>query len=181
MNKEKMTLCTPWYEFYNEVNAFFKEDKDVHVELVEHPYVLKVYVDDSEKADALAVILPEEKILGNIHVKIEVIPADGNLKGNFGYDLDAYRRAFKGNGAVVDFQHVEAFGWVFDYIMCKPAVVQLENDSMKNPWGLVSTLYENLADDIFIPHPGLFFTTYQLPTGKKEEPARKVKFPKDEM
>ena len=174
-------LCSPWMAYFHEMEAFFKEDPDVKVTLDNDKHIIKVFVDDDDKAEALSVITPTEKVLGNITVKIEVVPANGKLSANATYDTEVLKRAFEGNGAIVDFEHYDFKGLEMDFVLCKPVVVQMKNDSIHNPKGLVSTLYENIAEDIFIQQPGIFFTTADMVESKKTAESHKVKFPKDEM
>lgn len=51
----------------------------------------------------------------------------------------------------------------FTYVVFKNCVVQFFNDNLNDPHGVVSTLYENIADEIFkdiqFPNDGVAFCT----------------------
>ena len=187
ITKENFELCSPWMVFFHQVEAFFREDDQVHAELDNDNYKISIYVDDDDKANALSMIIPKQKVLGNIIVTIDIIPANGTINPNNVYDPDVFKRAFKDNTAIVDFVHIDVKGLIMDFIMCKPIVVQMKNDSLHDPKGIVSTLYEDLASEIFVEHPGIFFSTDQVPVMKKNENSKfpeknkNPKFPKDEM
>jgi hypothetical protein len=181
----RLSLCTPYTELYHQILTFFQEDKSINVVQSEDEYRIKMYVEDANKAEALAAIIPTVKVIGNLVINIDVIPANGaTLKSSVADSgVNVFKRAFKGNPAISNYMHLEGMGMSIDYILCAPKVVRMNNDSLKNPWGDVATLYEYIADEIFANHPGVFFTTDRWvgETEANPELTRKVKFPKDEM
>jgi hypothetical protein len=154
---DKIKLSSPWAIFYREVQAMFAEDPDVKVVFDEESVTLKLYVEDPDKADALKQILPVSKSFGNVAVKISIIPAN-QLTNN---KLELFERAFKGNGAFVSVTKNEKTG--FEFVIFKSKVVQFFNDDLTDVNGLCSTLYQNIAKDIFLSFPGINFCTEAEP------------------
>ena len=55
----KLQLVSPWINFYHEVNALFRYDRDVTVIFDEEETEVKLYVNGGEKAEALSELLPD--------------------------------------------------------------------------------------------------------------------------
>ena len=137
-------MIAPWTNYYREIEALFENDTQVTVKYDEEARVVKLYVDDQEKADAIAKILPDEKTFGNVVVKVNVIPA--NNENDTVEDLIA--KAFKGN-AVLDY--VKAIQTPFGemtYAVFKPDAVQYYNDDMGDINGMRTVLYQDIAKDV---------------------------------
>ena len=152
-------IQAPWYEYFAEVNALFKEDPDVNVTYDDSKYELKLYVNGVKKADALKQIFPEKKSFGNIVMKIMVIPANIKYEGN---PISLFKDAFENNPAVVNIVSGDnPVTSTMNYIVFKKKVVQYFNDNLGDINGNMSTLYENIARDIFIDSNtnGIFFCT----------------------
>lgn len=156
-----VNLTTPWIEFYNSVNAFFKRDKEVHVIFDNEAKVLKLYVDNASKAAALTALLPEKKEFGLVEVMIQVIQPNGESESADHDDLETLlNKAFAGNAAVSFVKVVHGFAeFTATYVVFKKAVVQYYTDDLGDYYGINSTLYENIARDIFGGINGLFFST----------------------
>lgn len=150
-----MKLISPWVNYYREVEALFKEDPEVHVVFDDETYELKLYVDNNRKAEALTALLPTEKTFGNVGVKIEVIPANN---GERTY-LDLVIDAFEGNPALEYVQDIDTPMGKFNYVVFKSEVVQYFNDDISDVNGNRSTLYQNIAEDVFGLGTGLHFCT----------------------
>lgn len=151
----KINLSPPWVTFYREVEALFKEDPEVKVVYNENTYELKLLVDNPQKADALAYLLPEEKEFGNIKLTIKVIPANKNLE-----TIDYIKHAFAGNPVVSFYEEApDIFANKMDYVVFRKEVVQFYNDDMGDVYGNVSTLYEDLARDVLGDKGGVFYCT----------------------
>ena len=157
MAKEKVNLSSPWVIYYRKLESFFELDPDVEVILEggeEYQPVIRLYVDNSRKADALQELLPNEKKFGNVKVPIIVIPSN-----NTSSKLDLLKVALEGNDAVVDIETVSA---VFDditYIIFEKEVVQYFADDLGDLHGINSTLYQDLAKEIFGESSNIHFCT----------------------
>ena len=150
-----MKLAAPWLTFYNEVKALFEEDSEVKVTFDEEKYELALYVENARKADALTQLMPEEKAFGNVKVKIKVVPADDAQT-----KLDLIQEAFYGNPALsYVWQAKTPFGDEFDYVVFENKVVQFYNDNIRDVNGNKTTLYEDIARDVFGEDVNLCFCT----------------------
>ncbi len=150
-----MKLSAPWVNFYRELEALFAQDPEVRVVYEEETNEVKLFVENARKADALAQLLPAEKAFGNVTLKIAVIPA--NDEGVSKAELIA--EAFDGNPALSYIQHVDAVIGSFDYAVFENKVVQYFNDDLSDLNGLKSTLYQDIAKDVFGEDAGVFFCT----------------------
>lgn len=149
-------LSPPWYEFYREINALFEKDKEISTTYDEDNNVIKIFVDNDEKAVALSQLLPTERVFGAITVKVDVIPANaGNSR-----KIDLFRTAFEGNGALSCIETVEGvFTNPISYVVFENKVVQYYNDNLGDIHGNRSTLYQEIAKDIFKDTDGIYFCT----------------------
>lgn len=162
----KLNLAAPWTIYYREVSALFERDSEVHVLLDEENYILKICVEDGIKADAITYLLPEEKVFGNIALKIEVIPANtlNNQRKKlreFKFDnfKTVFENAFYKNPAFIFSEEVYLSTNTLCYVVFNKEVVQYYSDDLGSYFGLTSTLYEDLARDIFKDLDGVYYCT----------------------
>lgn len=157
MTNPNVKLSPPWAEFYQEINALFGDDPAINVSYDEEQYVVTLRVEDQNKADALEALLPKERTFGNVTVKVQVIPANRTQSSR----LSLYQRAFEGNpvfsNAVSVPSSMAAFG--AEYLVFKKKVVQYFVDDLGDVNGLRSTLYQEIAKDVFGEDAGVFFST----------------------
>lgn len=152
-------LVAPWVAFYREVEALFAEDPDVRVEYVagdgEDPQV-HVYVEGSDKAEALEELLPHERNFGALTVTLTVIPANERRVTR----ADLFRKAFDGNPALSFIATVEGVMTnPISYVVFRNKVVQYWNDDLGDVNGNCSTLMQEIAKDVFGGAEGIFFCT----------------------
>lgn len=177
----KLGLTSPWVTYYHEVEALFKCDNDITVVYDEEKNDLQIYVagieGENAKADALTKLMPTEKIFGNTLMTISVIPANRQLdpverryagrKGRRGYIgetscelAELYRDIFNDN---VIFYGTKVISGVFTndivYVIFIPEVAQYYSDALDDYKGIRSTLYQDLAKDVFIDQENVFFCT----------------------
>ena len=165
----KVNLIAPWNEYYEELVAFFAEDREVTILYDEEAKNIKVLVQDPLKAEALTDLLASEKEFGSTKLVITVVPANkpdtrikstlASLKENEGFAAE-YRVALHNNGLfgyVHEVENVMGFNAVF--VVLRKKVVQYYNDNLGDLNGMKSTLAESIARDIFIPNNGVFFCT----------------------
>lgn len=179
------TMISPWAEYYRKIQAFFKYDCAVNVIYDEAAPEIKIYVNNNApKADALTQLLPETKEFGNVTLRITIVPTNGDtgIDPNYRYGSGYRRRqyiisdsfssenksrsvrdlffdALNGNdafsfGNVIHLQTNDVIYFVF-----KNEVVQYYNDDLGDYFGQCSTLYQNLAADIFKPASNVHFCT----------------------
>ena len=153
---EKLNLSAPWVIFYKEIEALFKEDPEVKTAFDEDANAITLYVDNEEKADALSQLLPTERTFGNVTVGVKVVPGN-NLAAS---RLGLFQAAFKGNPAFAYAKTVEeALGFTRSFVVFKREVVQFFADNLKDVAGNCSTLYQDIAADIFGEDAGFSFCT----------------------
>jgi hypothetical protein len=131
----------------------FREDPQVTVKFDQDNYEVKLYVDDADKADALGKILRNSIDYGTITLKVTVIPpnyADTDIR-------DLYEKALEGNGAVFDYLTNPNLGK--HYVIFRNEVIQYFSDDLSKANSVTSTLYEDIAEDIFIERPSMGYST----------------------
>lgn len=155
MASEKVKLSAPWVLYVDALKAMFEEDPEVTIDYDDETNVVRMRVDNQVKADALSQLIPAEKDFGNVKLKINVVPANMKAKKS-----DLFMAAFAGNSAVNGYVPIEGvFSNPLTYIMFKKEVVQYWIDNMGDPRGLRSTLYEDIAREVFGEHDGVLFCT----------------------
>ena len=155
----KFGVSSPWVCEFRKYEIIFGKDKNIKLEFDNNDPTIKMYINGQDKYEALSQFLPSEKQFGNVKLKIQLIPAN-NLKMS---TLDMFRRAFADNPIVTDIISIprEIIGSTnnFDYVVFKKEVVQYHDDSLNDPHGNRSTLYQDIAEEIFNEHNGVYFCT----------------------
>lgn len=155
MEKTTATLSPPWVELFDKMEAFFAEDPEVKVLFEPDDYTIKLLVKDQDKANALEQLLVKEHTFGNIKVNVIVVPANEPLS-----TIDLYRRAFAGNEAVSRiYTNDNPAAYQASYIIFEKEVVQFFNDNLSDAHGVTSTLNQEIAKELFVPTPGIYFCT----------------------
>lgn len=156
---ENIKMVSPWIGYYKEIKSLFQEDYTVKVKYDDSKNTIKLYVEDEEKADALAQLLPNRKVFGNITINIDVIPANKVETPK----IDLFRKAFEGNGAVAYIETVDNVSSnAFHFVVFQPEIVQYYNDDLSDINGLRSTLYQDIAKEIFGEREGIYFCTDKM-------------------
>lgn len=161
----KIGLSSPWVLYYHEVEAFFKSDSEIKVVFDEENNVLKLYVDNMVKADALSQLLPEEKQFGKVTLNIEIIPSNeaqertslklSNIKSNKALLIEA----LKGNSSIQSIVEVKVYTNPVTYVIFKPEIIQYFTDDLSDAHGICSTLNQEIAKDIFENIDGVYYCT----------------------
>lgn len=146
------------------MNALFGKDPEIHFDFDEDENEVTLRVDNPTKAAALQELLPEAVDFGNVTLYITVVP------GNATYTkADLFRIAFTGNPvfSFVKTVNDDTFSFPTSYCIFKNEVVQYPADDLSSYYGLQSTLYENIAEEVFDDmHDGIYFCT-DLPEEEK--------------
>ena len=95
------------------------------------------------------------KEFGNVVVKITVIPANklGSTK------VSLFQKAFKNNPAIAVIDTVNTPFGTHSFVIFEKKVVQYHNDDMFDFNGVCSTLYQDIAKDIFGEFNDIHFCT----------------------
>lgn len=140
----KIKLSPPWVTYKNYLDAMFGQDPDVEILFNDEEPEVKLVVSNGSKAVALRQILPETKTFGNVTLTINIETTKQDVS-----DLNLLKAAFNNNPVLC---RTEGYDTVFgpvDFAIFKKEVVQFYNDEMYDMNGLKSTLYENIARELF--------------------------------
>ena len=152
-NKDvRLKFSSPWMTYVNKLRELFCSDPDIKFEYDNNLPAVTFYVNNSEKYEALDAILPHGKDFGNVFLKINIIPANGRAN-----DLpckisneDLFNMAFDGNPVYKYSKTITGiFSNTITYVIFKHCVVQFFNDNLNDIYGNITTLYEDIAREIF--------------------------------
>lgn len=164
MNNVRLKMSPPWVTFINEIEALFDGDPQIacNVNNTSSNPSIVLACNNGDKVAALQKLLPTEKQFGNVTLKIEV---DGPVSNRaFTSTKELFEVAFNKNPA---FSYcvapTEEGYWFFEfvYVVFKNCVVQFFNDNLNDAHGVVSTLYQDIAAEVFegANLPGVHYCT----------------------
>ena len=165
MSDVRLKLLSPWALAIKKYEALFDGDPQIACNADytgAAPYIV-LACNNGDKVTALQQILPEEIGYGNVKLRITVDGVPSNRV--FTTKKELFETAFAGNPA---FAYAFAIGdenWWFctTYVVFKNYVVQFFADNLNDCHGVISTLYETLAQDILtgpaVTEGGVFFNT----------------------
>ena len=164
MTDVRFKMSPPWILYVSQINALFSNDPDITIEYDNDNVEVKLYVNNNKKAAALMYLLPFEKEFGNVTLDIIIIPSNHNAveKVDLTTAKEYFEAAFE-NNPVFAFTHVVQgiFTNTLTYVVFKNRVVQFFADNLNDIHGNISTLYQELAKDVFNKDviPGVLFCT----------------------
>lgn len=143
----KLNMSAPWVTLYHQIVALFGDDPEIHaINYDEENNVIKMYVENSTKAEAIGLLLGTERTFGNVTVKIDIIPANPLESGDI---TRLFNEAFRGNPA---FSYLATADGIFSnpitYVVFKNEVVQYWDDNLGDVNGNCSTLYQEIAKNV---------------------------------
>lgn len=151
MVNTKFKVLPPWLTLMNKIQALFDGDPQIACNIVwagTHPSIT-LATNNPDKAAALIKLLPEEKKFGNVTLKIDV---DCNTISNkaFADTKELFETAFSGNPAFEYAISTDGYWYIpFTYVVFKKCVVQFFNDNLNDPHGVLTTLYQEIASELF--------------------------------
>lgn len=155
---KKTKLAPPWVGYANKFDQMFGKDPQIHIKFDDENCRLKVRVDSQKKYEALKELLPSKVSFGNINLYIDLIPSNAMVGKSDVASL--FADAFEDNPVLEDIIEIPGvFNNKLTYIVFKKEVVQYWNDNLGDPHGLVSTLYQDIAKDIFVGLDGVNYCT----------------------
>ena len=154
MTDVRLKISPPWVTYVNKLEALFDGDPliafNVNYAGEDGPSVV-LATNDGDKAAALVKILPEEVSFGNVVLSIGVdCPKMSNRA--FSTKKELFETAFKGNPvfAYAVCPSEDGYQWMtVTYVVFKNCVVQFFNDNLNDCHGIISTLYQEIAAEIF--------------------------------
>lgn len=155
-------LRAPWMIFVEEVKALFGEDRDIAIEYDDASKRLTLRVSTMMKADAMSRLMETEYHFGTVSVRVFVVPANtaGNTLPKDASSADVLSAAFDGNPVVTQVRAVSK-GLFRDLCYCvfRKEVVQIPADNIGDINGNESTLFEDIATEVFTKTCGVYFCT----------------------
>ena len=150
---EELKLATPWVIYVHKLEALFGQDPDINITYNNDDKEVIIRVNNQTKADAIEALLPDTVSFGNVLLYITIVPANPEYS-----EADLFRLAFAGNPV---FESVETTDGLFQasYCIFKNEVVQYPADDLSSYYGIQSTLYEDIADEIFEDRDSIYFCT----------------------
>ena len=161
MKEPRLKLSPPWITYVNMLTAMFGADPDIKITYDNNRCEVKLLVEDSRKADAIETLLPYYKTFGNNELEIKVIPANEKAKLGTVSDKTLFDIAFDKNPVYAYSVEISGlFNNTMTYVVFKNKVVQFFNDNLDDIHGLTSTLYQDIAYELFSDEiRGVFFNT----------------------
>lgn len=170
----RLKISPPWVTYINEIQALFDGDPQIACNVndsSEGPEIV-LACNNGDKVAALIKILPSEVAFGNVTLKIAIdgIPSNKAFKNK----KELFETAFAKNPA---FAYAvspteDGYNW-FDmtYVVFKNCVVQFFNDNLDDCHGVMSTLYQNIAEEVLTGDAvrGVYFNT-DVERGKLGKP-----------
>lgn len=151
----RLKISPPWITYINKLQAIFDEDPKIafNINFTGLNYVVTLATNNPDKAAALGWLLPDHKEFGNVMLEINIdCPTISNLA--FANPKDLFETAFANNPVFSYVVVPEGYNWVpFTYVVFKNCVVQFFNDNLNDPHGIISTLYQDIAHEIFADMP----------------------------
>ena len=157
MTNVRMKLAPPWITYINKLQAMFDGDPQIAFNIDYHVPSVTIACNNGDKNAALLLLLPSQKTFGNVTLPIVI---DGPIANRaFASLVELFTTAFDGNPAFAQAVAPAEEGYFyvdFCYVIFKNCVVQFFNDNLNDAHGLLSTLYQDIAAEIFED------TTYNL-------------------
>lgn len=172
----RLKLSPPWITFIHEIQELFDGDPQIACNVTENstgPSIV-LATNNGDKATALKRLLPSEKKFGNITLTIGV---DCNHESNLAFPTpkSLFDTAFSGNPVYAySVCPTDDNIWYISatYVVFKNRVVQFFNDNLDDCHGVISTLYQELAKDVFADAvlPGPVYYNTDVEVGKLGKP-----------
>lgn len=150
MNDVRLKISPPWVTYVNKLQALFDGDPLIAFNIDYENMRVVLAGNNADKNAALLKLLPTEKKFGNVTLSIEVDGPVSNLA--FPTPKSLFDTAFSGNPAYAYSICPADEGYYFfslTYVVFKNCVVQFFNDNLNDCHGLISTLYQDIAAEIF--------------------------------
>ena len=171
----RLKISPPWVTYIHKIQALFDGDPQIACNIKADnggEPVIALACNNGDKVVALQQILPTEVMFGNIplHIVIDGIPSNRAFKNK----KELFEVAFEKNPA---FAYAvspadDGYAWFsMVYVVFKNCVVQFFNDNLNDCHGVISTLYQDIAEEILTGDAvnGVFFNT-DVERGKLGKP-----------
>lgn len=163
MTDVRLKILPPWSIYIKEIQALFDGDPQIacNADYSGNSPSIILSCNNGDKVAALLRIVPEEIGFGNVKLKVVIDGIPSNIA--FANKKELFETAFKGNPA---FAYAVTPGdetwWMSTtYVVFKNCVVQFFADNLNDCHGIISCLYQDLAESILTGEDtqGVFFNT----------------------
>ena len=164
MSGVRLKILPPWVITIRKLEALFDGDPQIACNCNfngSNPSII-LACNNGDKVAALQQILPSEIGFGNIKLKVEIDGVPSNRA--FTSKVELFDTAFKGNPvyAYSVCPAEEGYQWIgTTYVVFNNCVVQFAADNLNDCHGIISTLYETIADELLTgpATKGVFYNT----------------------
>ena len=163
MNDVRLKILPPWSITIRKLEALFDGDPQIAFNTDfsgAHPAVV-LACNNGDKVAALQKLLPDEITFGGVTLKVTIDGTPSNRA--FSTKKELFETVFSGNPA---FAYAVTPGddswWISTtYVVFKNYVVQFFADNLNDCHGVISTLYQDIAEELLTGEAaqGVFFNT----------------------
>lgn len=154
---ESMKKSSPWVSYVHKLEALFGQDPEISMTYSDESRVMTMFVGNPKKAEALQRLIPSEVVFGNVTLTINIIPCNEEYRSDV-----LFKMAFDGNPVFKDAVVItQMYSNPMTYVVFAKEVAQYWDDNLGDPHGNVSTLYQNIADDLLKHIDGVMYCTDQ--------------------
>ena len=151
MSDVRLKILPPWSIVIKKIEALFDGDPLIacNVDYTGSAPSIVLACNNGDKVAALQQILPDEIEFGNIKLKVAVDGTPSNRA--FTSKVELFDTAFKGNPvyAYSICPAEEGYQWFAStYVVFKNHVVQVFADNLNDCHGVISCLYQDIAEEI---------------------------------
>ena len=160
----RLKILPPWTIAIRKFEALFDGDPQIacNCEFGGAAPSIVLACNNGDKVAALLQILPDEISFGNVKLRVMV---DGTPSNRiFTSKVELFDTAFKGNPAYAyaTCPAEEGYMWIgTTYVVFKNCVVQFAADNLNDCHGIISTLYQDIAEELLTgpATEGVFYNT----------------------
>lgn len=160
----RLKILPPWTIAIRKFEALFDGDPQIacNCEFGGAAPSIVLACNNGDKVAALLQILPDEISFGNVKLRVMV---DGTPSNRiFTSKVELFDAAFKGNPAYAyaTCPAEEGYMWIgTTYVVFKNCVVQFAADNLNDCHGIISTLYQDIAEELLTgpATEGVFYNT----------------------
>ena len=160
----RLKISPPWITYIHKIQALFDGDPqiDCSVNYNSKNPEIELTCNNGDKVNALMQILPREVPFGNVTLNVVINGVPSNRA--FVNKKELFEVVFEKNPVfayAVAPAEEGAFWFDIVYVVFKNCVVQFFNDNLNDCHGVISTLYQNIAEDILTGEAvnGVYFNT----------------------
>lgn len=156
----KTKLSPPWITYYRKIQQLLSQDSDVFLMFDQEEMIIRIYVGNAAKAQALEQLMVQNAAFGNVTVSVEIIPPNERPAAT---GLSVYEEAFAGNPVFMGTREITLpVAGSLRYVVWTRDVAQFYNDNLADYNGNTTVLMEEIAREVLIPEPGVFHCTADL-------------------